>query len=118
MKPACGLAVIVTFLETTALTQPWLLVTVNVTTNVPVVANVCVGFCSDDVLAAPLPGSPKFHDQLFTVPTLATDISVKEISLVAQLGAAKLKLAVGNGCTVTGTMVAADTQLATVTVTL
>ena len=71
-----------------------------------------------DELFTPLPGSPKFHVQLVTVPVLATDASVNDIVLVSQPGAVKVKLLVGIGLIITGTIVAAETQLATVTVTL
>ena len=51
----------------------------------------------------PLAGSPKLHNQLFNVPALGTDWSLKDITPFAQMapeGPAKLKSDVGNGFTV------------------
>ena len=55
----------------------------------------CVGFCSVDVLALPLAGSPKSHCQLVIAPLLGIEISVNVIVPPTQFGDEILKSAVG-----------------------
>ena len=70
--------------------------TESVTLYVPASANTWLGFCT---LLNGEP-SPKSHVQLFTVPELGTDKSVKFTTLVSQDGVEKLKFGVGNAYTV------------------
>ena len=59
------------------------------------------GFGKMDVLAAPLAGSPKFHDHVLMAPAFETEISWKRMILLTQPAPLILKLLVGNGFTTT-----------------
>jgi hypothetical protein len=57
-----GAAIVTMWLKVSG--HPDISIIIRVTVNVPVVENVCVGFCRLEVLLPPEPGSPKFHAQL------------------------------------------------------
>ena len=88
MNPALGLGFTTNAGTLFTLTQPLLLVTVRPIAYVPGPLNTCTGLVWVDVLAVPLEGSLKFHCQFVRLLLLATDLSVKAMVPVAQIGPA------------------------------
>ena len=77
-------------------------VTMRVTVCGPDELNAWVGFCNTERLAAPEPGSPKFHDQeVMAAPPLTVLSSVKVMAAFTQVIAPWVNAASGLTLTVT-----------------